>query len=126
VRQSMDSVMTQMAAMAGEPVPASARVSGEVARAIATVTETLNGIKDGPGAAAAVTKLKDVEGQLAEAKAGFGKLSDSTRAAVLAMVKPAVEKLRQLADRVMAMPGVGEKVKPVVDAILTKLEGLSA
>ena len=126
VRQSMDSVMTQMAAMAGEPAPKSAMVSGEVARAVSTITETLNGIKDGPTATLAVTKLKEVEGKLEEAKSGFGKLSDSTRSAVAAMIKPAVEKLRQLADRVMAMPGVGEKVKPVVDAILAKLDGLTA
>jgi hypothetical protein len=40
------------------------------------------------------------------------------------LVKSAQAKLKELVDKVLAIPGVGEKIKPVVDSIMAKLTDL--
>ena len=46
IRTNMEGVMTQLAAISGVPAPKSAMVSGEVATAVSTLTESLQSIKD--------------------------------------------------------------------------------
>jgi hypothetical protein len=126
LRPAIDDVMSQLAAMGGVPAPKTVATSGEVAGAVAAFTETLRGIKDGPSAELALTKLKEIDARLDDAKAALAKAGESTRSAVGAMVKPAVERLREQADKVQAVTGVPEKVKPVIDSILAKLNGFTA
>jgi hypothetical protein len=127
VRLPLDDVMAQLAAMGGVPAPkAAGAVSGEVAGAVTALNQTLRGIKDGPSAELALAKLKEIDGKLDDARANVGKLGESARSAVGAMVKPAVEKVREQAERLQGLPGAGEKVRPVVEGILKKLSGLAA
>jgi hypothetical protein len=78
-----------------------------------------------PSAEAALRRFQDLGPKLDAAKAELDKLSDAAKAAVTALVKSSQAKLKELVDQVLAIPGVGEKLKAVVDTIIAKLSDLA-
>jgi hypothetical protein len=86
----------------------------------------MTGIKDAASVDAALPKLKDLDGQIDIAKTGFDKLPTAGKATIGAIVKAALDKLREIVAKVLAIPGVAEKVKPVIDPIMSKLALLGA
>jgi hypothetical protein len=53
-------------------------------------------------------------------------LPEAGRTTIGALVQDALAKLKDLAGNVLAIGGVGDLIKPVVDAIMTKLAALVA
>jgi hypothetical protein len=115
------------------PVPEPAKVPGpevtplstELTDTFKTLTETLTGVKDVPSAEAALPKLQDLIPKLDAAKAKLAQLTDTGKAAITTLVKSSQAKLKELVDKVLAIPGVGEKLKAVVDSIMAKLSDLA-
>jgi hypothetical protein len=107
------------------PVPDATQLSTELTDTINTLTDTLTGVKDVPSAEAALPKLQDLGPKLDVAKAKLDKLSDAAKATITALVKSSQAKLKELVDKVLAIPGVGEKLKAVVDSIMAKLSDLA-
>ena len=89
------------------------------------LTEALTSVKDAASAEATVLKLRDVEGKLDDAKTTMKELGDAGQTTIKTMVKTTLVKLRELVDKVLAIPGVGEKFKTVVASIMAKLTGLA-
>jgi hypothetical protein len=48
------------------------------------------------------------------------KLPDETQTTIRSLVKPALAKLKELAGKVLALAGVGDKIKSVLDSITTE------
>ena len=107
------------------PVPDVTKFSTELTDTFSKLTETLTGVKDVPSAEAALPKLQDVGPKLDAVKAKLDKLSDAAKATVTALVKTSQAKLQELVDKVLAIPGVGDKLKAVVDTIMAKLTDLA-
>ena len=55
-----------------------------------------------------------------------GQLSDGQRKALAGLVTPAMPTVNQLFDRVLAIRGVAEVIKPTIDLLRTKLATLTA
>jgi hypothetical protein len=107
------------------PVPEATQLSTVLTDTFKALTETLTGVKDVPSAEAALPKLQDFAPKLDAAKAKLDQLTDAGKATVTALVKSSQAKLKELVDKVLAIPGVGEKIRAVVDTIMAKISDLA-
>ena len=99
--------------------------SAEVTTAIASLRTTLQGTTDGASAKAALPRLQEADGLLNAVNDRVAGLSPDQRKAVAAPVATTMATLTELIDKVLAIPGVAEIVKPVIDPIKTKLEAIA-
>ena len=100
------------------------KFSTELTDTFSKLTEALTGVKDAASAEAALPTLKELEGKLAVAATTTKKLGSVGRTSIKTLVTTAESKLKVLIDKVLAIPAVGEKLKPVVDSIMAKLSEL--
>jgi hypothetical protein len=107
-------------------VPDVGALSKDLSGTISFLTSTLEGIKDPASADAAMTKLKEISDKVDGASAAAAKLPDAGKATIRSLVAPALDKLRELVKTVLAIAGVGDKIKPVVDAIMSRLTALAS
>jgi Bacterial protein of unknown function (DUF937) len=115
------------------PVPETPKVtlldtthlSTELTDTFKALTETLTGVKDAPSAEAALPKLQDFAPRLDAAKAKLDNLTDAGKATVTDLITSSQAKLKELVDKVLAIPGVGEKLRAVVDTIMAKISDLA-
>lgn len=115
------------------PAPAPAPVSGPDAAQLTTdvnglfsgLTKALETVKDSESAAAAIPQLTELKGKLDLIKAGWEKLADSAKPAVAAAVATGLDALKALVAKVMELPGVKEKLQPVVDGLMEQLATLA-
>jgi hypothetical protein len=86
----------------------------------------LEGITDEASAKAALPKLQDVKTQVDKVTNLVGQLSPEQRKMIVGLVGPAMAALNQLFDKVLAIPGVGEILRPTIDAVKANLSTLAA
>src|SRR5262245_45412266 len=101
-------------------------VGKQVTDSIANLRTTLGGITDAASARAALPKLQDVTAQLDKVGGVVGQLSAPQRTVLAGLVNPVMPTLNQLFDKVLAIPGVAEVLKPTIDALKAKLAMLAA
>jgi hypothetical protein len=127
LQPTVDGIMGKLASLGGLPTPQLPRLNGDLASAYSSLTESLSGIKDAASAEAALPKLREISDKLDGTKASMDKLSDSGKATITSMLRPALANLKALVDKVLALAGAGgEKIKPVIDGITGKLKDLIA
>ena len=98
----------------------------EVTDSISNLRTTLAGITDASSAQAALPKLREVTAQIDKVDGLLGQLSPEQRKVLAGMVNPLMPSLNQLFDKVLAIPGVAELLKPTIDALRAKLTLLTA
>ena len=91
-----------------------------------TLTKTLGGVTDVATAEAAVPALKDLIPTLDAIKAGTAGLPDAGKATVKEAVGKGMGSLSGIIDTVMAIPGVGDILRPIVGPMLDVLKALGA
>jgi hypothetical protein len=123
--QSPDARPTRVAEATSNLVPDVSKFSTQLTDTFSKLTEVLTGVKDAATAEAALPKLQDLEGKLDVAKTTIKELGAAGQATIRTLVTSAEAKLRTLVDKVLALPGVGEKIKTVVDSIMAKVNGLT-
>jgi hypothetical protein len=101
-------------------------IGKQVANNIASVRTTLNGVTDVSSAQAALPKLKEATAQIDKTDSAVGQLSAEQRKAIAAVINPLMPAVNQLCDKVLAIPGVAEVLKPSVDTLKAKLTALAA
>jgi Bacterial protein of unknown function (DUF937) len=106
-------------------VPDVSKLKTELTDTFSKLTEALTSVKDVPSAEAALPKLQDLEGKLDVAKTTIKDLGAAGKATIGELVKTTMGKLKVLVEKVLAIPGVGEKIKSVTESIMTKLTDLS-
>jgi hypothetical protein len=106
-------------------VPDVSKVSTELSDTFTKLTDVLTGVKDAVSAEAALPTLKDLDGKLAGAATTTKELGDAGRNSIKTLVTEAEAKLKVLVDKILAIPGAGEKLKPIVDSIMAKLTDLA-
>jgi uncharacterized protein DUF937 len=98
----------------------------EVTDSITNLRTTLAGITDATSAQAALPKLREVTTQIDKVDGLVGQLSAEQRKALAGLVNPLMPSLNQLFDKVLAIPGVAELLKPTIDSLRAKLAVLTA
>ena len=98
----------------------------QVTDSITNLRATLGGITDAASAQAALPKLREVTAQIDKVDGLIGQLSVEQRKVLAGMVNPLMPSLNQLFDKVLAIPGVSELLKPTIDALRAKLAVLTA
>ena len=87
---------------------------------------SLQGITDEASAKAGLPKLQGVKTEFDKVANLVGQLSPEQRKTIVGLVGPAMATLNQLFDKVLAIPGVGEVLKPTIDALKANLTALTA
>ena len=121
----------QVVVQPGVPTVPSLTVGGldirkEVTDSITNMRTTLAGITDAASAQAALPKLREVTTQIDKVDGLVGQLSAEQRKALAGLVNPLMPSLNQLFDKVLAIPGVSEVLKPTIEALRAKLAVLTA
>jgi len=101
-------------------------IGKQVTDSITNLRTTLGGITDAASAQAALPKLREVTAQIDKVDGLLGQLSPEQRKVLAGMVNPLMPSLNQLFDKVLAIPGVAELLKPTIDALRAKLAMLTA
>ena len=101
-------------------------IGKQVANNIASARTALNNVTDVPSAQAALPKLQEATVQIEKTGGGIGQLSADQRKLVAGLVNPLMPAFNQLCDKVLAIPGVAEVLKPSVDTLKAKLTALVA
>ena len=107
------------------PAPDAARLTGDLKDIFQSATNTLTGIKDAASAQAALPEIEKLNAKLDSVRALWDKMPAAAKGAVASLVKNQTGTIQELIDKVMALPGVGEKVKPALDAMVSKLKAFT-
>jgi Bacterial protein of unknown function (DUF937) len=122
---------TEQVVQQGVPAVQSLTVGGldvgkQVTDSISSLRSTLGGITDAASAQAALPRLSDATAQIDKVSGTVGQLSDTQRRTLAGLVSPMMSTLNQLFDKVLAIPGVAEVIKPTIDTLKVKLATLTA
>jgi hypothetical protein len=122
---------TEKAVQQVPPPAPSLTVSGvdlgrQVTDSISTLRNALAGVTDAASARAALPRLQEVTTQIDRVSSLRGQLSAEQQRSLAGMVNPLMAALNQLFDKVLAIPGVAEVLKPTIDALKAKLTALAA
>jgi hypothetical protein len=93
---------------------------------LASLRTSLQNITDRHSAAAAYLKLLDAMNEISNVRGQVAKLPPEQRRRIAGMINSSVETLNQLFDKVLAIPGVSEQLKPIVDTMRADLATLIA
>jgi hypothetical protein len=100
-------------------------VGKQIGDSIGNLRTSLQGITDVASATAALPKLQEATTQIEKVNGVLGQMSTDQRKFVAGLVTPAMATITQLFDKVLAIPGVSELVKPTIDTLKIKLADLS-
>ena len=100
-------------------------VKNTLGDSLADMRTSLQNIVEGGSTQAALPKLEAAKNQLDRISGITGQLSEDQRKTLAGVVAGALPAINQLSDRVMAMPGVGDVLRPTIGPMRTKLAELS-
>jgi hypothetical protein len=108
------------------PSVEASKVGGDLSGILGSLTETLSSVKDEASADAALSKLRDVGAQLEDAKGAFDELPATAKTSIGSVLKASLSNLKSLVNKVLALPVVGDTLKPVVEPIMNQLAAFDA
>jgi Bacterial protein of unknown function (DUF937) len=101
-------------------------VSKQITDSVANLRTTLGGVTDAASAQAALPKLRDITTQIDQVDGLIGQMTPEQRKLLAGIVSPLMPTLNQLVDKVLAIPGVGDVLKPTIDLLKAKLALLTS
>ncbi|MFD1327437.1 DUF937 domain-containing protein [Mycoplana ramosa] len=121
---------TQTQTQPATPAAPSLTVAGvdigkQVTDTMAELQTTLNGVTDAATAQAALPKLQTASDTFDKVGGMLGQLSAEQKAMLSGMVKPGMTSLNSLFDKVLAIPGVSDVLKPAIDTLKAKMAMLA-
>ncbi len=123
---------TQAETPAATPAPTGSIVVGgvdvgkQVTDTLASLQTALSGVTDAATAQSALPQLQTATGAIDQVSGMLGQLSAEQKASLAALAKPSIDTLNALFDKVLAIPGVSDVLKPAIDALRPKLAALAA
>jgi hypothetical protein len=99
-------------------------ITGQVTDFFRAATDTFTGIKDTAAAEAAAPQLRELLTRLDTMRVALNQLPTDARARLVALVKDQGTKLLPTIEAAMAIPAVGDTLKPYVDELRSKLNAL--
>jgi hypothetical protein len=100
-------------------------VSGQLTTAFDGLKSTLGSITDAASAQAALPKLQEAVTSVDSLTALAAKLTPAQRTMMATAITAALPTLKDLIAKVLAIPGVGDIIKPTADALIAKVEALA-
>ena len=100
-------------------------VGKQVTDSITNLRTTLTNVTDAASAQASLPKLQEVAAQIDKVDGLIGQLSAEQRKLLAGIVSPLIPTLNQLFDKVLAIPGVADVLKPTIDALKAKVAVLT-
>lgn len=100
------------------------RLTGQLTDFFRSATDTFAGIKDTASAEAAVPKLRELSTTLDTMRVALNQLPGDARAKLVTLVQELGTKLMSTLDSAMAIPAVGDTIKPFVDELRSKLHAM--
>jgi len=109
--------------VAQEPEAAdeSTRLSRDLRDTVWSVTGALNRVRDGATADAALPRIEEAKGKVEEIRARAAQLPPDARSKFDHLVQPQLRSLQEESDRVASIPGAREKIKPVLDDLISRM-----
>jgi hypothetical protein len=93
---------------------------------LSNLRTSVAGITDVESAKAALPKLQEATAAIEKVNSMVPQLSADQRLSVAGLVAPAMAAINQLFEKALAIPGVGDVLKPTVDNLKVKLADLSS
>jgi len=106
-------------------LPDPTKLGADLTSIFSSITDILGGVKDVPTAETAAPKLTDLTPKLDNLEILWDKLPDAAKTSISKIAVDHLGKLKELVAKVLAIPGVSEKLKPVLDIILAKLSAFT-
>jgi hypothetical protein len=106
-------------------VVGSVDVGKQIGDSLGDLRASLQGISDVASATEALPKLQATAAQIDKVNSAVEQLSADQRKFVGGLVTPAMTTINPLLDKVLAIHGVDEVVKPTIDSLKAKLANLS-
>ena len=100
-------------------------LTGDVTGMFNKASESLGGVTDVESATAALPGLEEIGGQVAGLPDLFDKVPEAARGPLQGVVGEGLGSLQPIIDKVMAIPGVGGVVGPILEPMLETLGGLA-
>jgi hypothetical protein len=100
-------------------------VGKQVTTALDNLKGVLSGITDTATAQSALPNLQEAVTSIDGVSGMVAKLSAEQKSVLAAIVAAALPAIKEAADKVVAIQGVGELAKPILDGLLAKLESLA-
>jgi hypothetical protein len=109
--------------MAPEPEPsdASTQLSRDLRETVWSVTGALNNVRDGATADQALPRIEEAKGKVEEIRSRASQLPPEGKSKFDQLVKPQLRALQEEGERVAAIPGAKEKIKPVLDDLISRM-----
>lgn len=92
---------------------------------LGTLRTSLEGVTDVASAKMALPRLQEITTQVDKVGSLVGAATAEQKAAVGGLAAPLMASLTPLFDKVLAIPGVGDGLKPTIDGLKTKLASLA-
>jgi len=112
---------TQQTTQPAQQVNNAVDLAKDVTGTLGSLMSTLNGITDVSSAKAAVENLTATTDKLGTYASMFEKLPASAREPISKLVASTLPQLKELLNKVGAIPGVGPVIKPVIENLSSKL-----
>ncbi len=100
-------------------------ITGGIEGIFGKATETFSGVTDLDSATAAVPALEDVGSQVSGLTDVIGRLPDAAKGPVGSVISNGLSALQPIIDKVIAIPGVGPILEPIVGPMLETLSSLT-
>lgn len=104
-----------------ETFDAATQLGSDLHTTVGSITGTLGGITDVASAEAAVPRLEEAKQALDEIRSRAAQLPEPQRAAFDQVVQQHLGALQEQTRRLESMPGAGEKIRPVLDDVMSLL-----
>ena len=100
-------------------------IGKQTSDSISNLRSTLSGVTDIASAKAALPRLQEVTDQIGKTQGMIGTMSADQRKVLAGLVSPTMPEVNQLFDKTLAIPGVGDVLKPTLDTLKAKLTTLT-
>ena len=122
--------------LAGQAVPAGASLAGAASEQVTQVTrdvgdwvtsttQTLTNITDASSADAALPKLRELSTKLDGLTSVTNALPLEAQRSIASVIEPSMSKIKDLVNKAMSVPGVSERIRPVLEPMMQKLQSLA-
>lgn len=103
-------------------IPSASQLGSELNDTFRSLGDTFSSMQDAASAEAAVPKLEEMSTKIDSFKKMFARLPDAGRATLRKSIEAQLNPLLEKAQQTLAIPGLSERIKTLINQIVTKLE----
>jgi hypothetical protein len=104
-----------------EPADETTKLGLDLRETVGSVTGALSEVRDTVTAETALPKIEQAKGRVEEIRARAAQLPPDAKSRFDQMVQPQVQALQRQSERVASIPGASEKIKPVLDDLISRM-----